>query len=81
MSSPGLSTPAFDRDPTTERQAMRFLPPSVSPAATLILTARGLRAVVDGCISVVLPAYLLALGLGALQIGVLSTATLLGSRY
>jgi MFS family permease len=58
---------------------MRFLPPSASPAATLILTARGLRAVVDGCISVVLPAYLLALGLGALQIGVLSTATLLGS--
>ncbi len=58
---------------------MRFLPRSASPAATLVLIARGLRAVVDGCISVVLPAYLLALGFGALQIGVLSTATLLGS--
>ena len=59
--------------------AMPFLPRSASPAATLILTARGLRAVVDGCISVVLPAYLLALGFDALQIGVLSTAALLGS--
>src|SRR5512132_501836 len=59
--------------------AMQFLPLSASPAATHILIARGLRAVVDGCISVVLPAYLLALGFGALQIGVLSTAALLGS--
>ena len=58
---------------------MRFLPPAASPAAALILAARGLRAVVDGCISVVLPAYLLALGFSPLQIGVLSTATLLGS--
>src|SRR5512144_453835 len=78
MSSPAVSASASTR-PNLERQAMRFLPRSASPAAALILTARGLRAVVDGCISVVLPAYLLALGFGALQIGVLSTATLLGS--
>lgn len=58
---------------------MLLLPPTASQAASLILAARGLRAVVDGCISVVLPAYLLSLGFGALQIGVLSTATLLGS--
>jgi hypothetical protein len=41
--------------------------------------ARGLRAFVDGFVAVLLPAYLLALGLGAWEVGVLSTATLLGS--
>ena len=42
--------------------AIRFLPPSATPAARLILITRGVRAVADGCISVLLPAYLLALG-------------------
>lgn len=40
---------------------------------------RGLRAFADGFIAVLLPAYLLALGLGTWEVGVLSTATLLGS--
>ena len=44
-----------------------------------ILAARALRSFADGFISVVLPAYLLALGLGTLEVGFLSTATLLGS--
>src|SRR5689334_19686266 len=44
-----------------------------------ILTGRALRSFADGFIAVVLPAYLLALGLGQLEVGVLSTATLLGS--
>jgi MFS family permease len=58
---------------------MRVLPLTATPTASLILITRGMRAVADGCISVLLPAYLLALGLDALRIGVLTTATLLGS--
>ena len=44
-----------------------------------ILAARALRSFADGFIAVVLPAYLLALGLGRLEVGFISTATLLGS--
>jgi len=46
-----------------------------------ILAARALRSFADGFIAVVLPAYLLALGLGVLEVGILSTATLLGSAF
>lgn len=46
---------------------------------TLLLVARGVRAFVDGFVTVLLPAYLLALGYGAWQVGVLTSATLLGS--
>lgn len=45
----------------------------------LLLAARGLRAAVDGYASIILPAYLLALGLDALEVGIAATATLLGS--
>jgi MFS family permease len=44
-----------------------------------IVLGRALRGFADGFIAVVLPAYLLALGLGVLEVGVISTATLLGS--
>ncbi|HEY7240839.1 MAG TPA: MFS transporter [Burkholderiales bacterium] len=44
-----------------------------------ILVARALRSFADGFIAVVLPAYLLALGMAQLEVGFLSTATLLGS--
>jgi MFS family permease len=47
----------------------------------LILTARALRGFADGCIAVVLPAYLLALGHGELEVGLISTATLFGSSF
>ena len=46
-----------------------------------ILMARTLRSFADGFIAVVLPAYLLALGLGQLEVGFVSTATLLGSAF
>ena len=46
-----------------------------------VLLARALRSFADGFISVVLPAYLLALGLGQLEVGFISTATLLGSAF
>ena len=45
----------------------------------LLLTARSLRAFADGFVAVLLPAYLLALGHGQLEVGFLSTATLTGS--
>jgi len=45
----------------------------------LLLAARALRAFADGFVAVLLPAYLLALGHGQLEVGLLSTATLFGS--
>ena len=47
--------------------------------AGLVLAARALRAIADGFVAVLLPAYLLALGHGQLEVGLLSTATLVGS--
>lgn len=56
-----------------------LLPQGATPVASAILLARSLRALVDGYMAVLLPAYLLALGLGPLQVGILATTTLLGS--
>ena len=44
-----------------------------------ILLAKGARAFGDGFVSVLLPLYLLELGLGPLEVGIIATATLLGS--
>jgi len=44
-----------------------------------LLAARALRAFADGYVAVLLPAYLLAIGHGQFQVGLLSTAALLGS--
>jgi MFS family permease len=44
-----------------------------------VILAKGLRAIGDGFVSILLPAYLLALGHTPLLVGVLTTATLLGS--
>src|SRR5205814_4304930 len=46
-----------------------------------ILAGRALRSFADGFIAVVLPAFLLALGMGQLEVGFISTATLLGSAF
>lgn len=56
-----------------------ILPPGVLPDARLLLAARGLRAFGDGYVSLLLPYYLILLGYGALEIGAIVTATLLGS--
>jgi MFS family permease len=56
-----------------------LLPPSATAETRLLLAARGLRATSDGFVSIILPAYLLLLGFDALHVGVLATATLLGS--
>ena len=44
-----------------------------------LLVAKGLRAFGDGFVSLLLPVYLLQLGFSALEVGVIATATLLGS--
>ncbi|HVE48689.1 MAG TPA: MFS transporter [Casimicrobiaceae bacterium] len=49
-----------------------------SPVARLFL-ASGLRAFADGYVSLLLPLYLLELGLGAFDVGLVTTTTLLGS--
>ena len=51
----------------------------VAPEARLLLIGRALRAFADGYVAILLPAYLLALGLGQWEVGLISTATLLGS--
>jgi MFS family permease len=56
-----------------------LLPPNTLPDARLLLTARALRAFGDGYVSLLLPFYLTLLGLSALQVGVIITATLLGA--
>ncbi|HWH80946.1 MAG TPA: MFS transporter, partial [Burkholderiaceae bacterium] len=67
------------RAPLRSMLSRWLLPPGTDPAAAPLLLARALRALGDGFVAVLLPAYLLALGLGTLEVGILSTATLLGS--
>ncbi|HEX2331668.1 MAG TPA: MFS transporter [Burkholderiales bacterium] len=43
------------------------------------MSARSLRAFADGYVAVLLPAYLLALGYGTFEVGLLATVTMLGS--
>ena len=56
-----------------------LLPPGTSPDAALILAARGIRAFTDGYVALLLPYYLTLLGYSALEVGIIATATLLGS--
>ena len=56
-----------------------LLPASATPEAGLLLAARALRAFGDGLVSLLLPAYLAALGHGPFEIGLIATATLTGS--
>jgi len=56
-----------------------LLPAGVDAGAGPLLVARALRAFADGYMAILLPAYLLAIGLGTLEVGVVATATMLGS--
>lgn len=58
---------------------MHLFPETADANARRLVVARGLRALADGYVSILLPAYLLALGLDSFEVGVLATATLLGS--
>ena len=57
----------------------RLLPKGVGHGVAAILAARALRGFADGFVAVLLPVYLLAQGFGAVQVGAIATATLLGS--
>ena len=59
--------------------ARLLLPSGVDPSALPLLIARALRALADGYMAVLLPAYLLSIGLGTLEVGIIATATMLGS--
>lgn len=56
-----------------------LLPSDVDPSAMPLVAARALRALADGYMAVLLPAYLLSVGLGTLEVGVIATMTMLGS--
>lgn len=60
-------------------RAVPLLPPSAHPDASRVFIARALRAFGDGFVSILLPVYLLGLGFDPIEVGVLTTATLLGS--
>src|SRR5687767_2867282 len=47
--------------------------------ARLLMTAKAFRAFGDGFTGLLLPVYLLSLGLSAFQVGVVATAAMLGS--
>lgn len=56
-----------------------LVPPSASADAKVLLVTRGIRAFADGLVYVMLPGYLILLGLSGLQVGAVVTASLLGS--
>ncbi|AFQ51887.1 transporter of the major facilitator superfamily(MFS) protein [Burkholderia cepacia GG4] len=56
-----------------------MLPAGTDQSAWLILASRGMRGFCDGFIAVLLPAYLLSLGLSQLDVGLIGTTTLTGS--
>ncbi len=58
---------------------MGFLPASASRDARYLIQARAIRSFGDGLISTGLAAYLISLGFSETRVGVLITATLLGS--
>lgn len=55
------------------------LPAGVHPDALPLLAGRALRGLCDGYVAVLLPSYLLALGFDPIAVGVISSATLVGS--
>ncbi|MCK6444745.1 MAG: MFS transporter, partial [Elstera cyanobacteriorum] len=58
---------------------MMLLPAGTAPEARLLLIGRALRAFTDGFVAILLPVYLLTLGFGTWEVGLISTVTLLGS--
>jgi MFS family permease len=56
-----------------------LLPAGADATARSLLLGRALRAFADGYVAILLPAYLLALGFGTWEVGVLASFTLLGS--
>lgn len=68
---------AVEKGDAIDRFEVSWLVPAGADRNALpLLVARALRAFVDGYVAVLLPAYLLALGFGVWQVGLISTATL-----
>jgi MFS family permease len=66
--------------PAVRGSVARLLLPAGADASALpLLAARGLRAFADGYMAVLLPAYLLSIGLGTLDVGIVATTTMIGS--
>ncbi|MCP4735058.1 MAG: MFS transporter, partial [Bosea sp.] len=61
-------------DAQTDVQPRKWLHPT-----TCLFAARALRDFGDGFVAVLLPVYLLALGFSPLEVGIIATASLLGS--
>ncbi len=57
----------------------RLIPRGVDVSIAPVFAARALRGFADGFVAVLLPVYLLAMGFGAVEVGAIATATLLGS--
>jgi len=58
---------------------IKLIPTGADAGIAPIFAARALRGFADGFVAVLLPVYLLALGLGGVEVGAVATATLLGS--
>jgi MFS family permease len=58
---------------------LRLVPVGVEPWVGRLLLSRGLRAFADGYVAILLPVYLLALGLDAAEVGLMASLTLFGS--
>lgn len=56
-----------------------LLPKGADNTVLPLLIGKALRAFADGYVAILLPAYLLVLGFGVFEVGVLASATLLGS--
>ncbi len=56
-----------------------MLPAGADPSALPLLIGRGVRGFCDGFVAVLLPAYLLTLGFSQLDVGLVSSVTLIGS--
>jgi MFS family permease len=62
-----------------EKMPAMLFPQSANADAKRLIWAKGLRAIADGYVSILLPAYLLLLGRTSFEVGLLTTVTLLGS--
>lgn len=58
-----------------------LLPKGSDRGITPIFAARAMRGFADGFVAVLLPVYLLEMGLGGVEIGAIATATLFGSAF
>ena len=74
-----MRTPTAATDASRMTPVRLLLPDGVDASAAPLLVGRALRAFADGYMAVLLPAYLLAIGLGTLDVGIVATATMLGS--